>query len=201
MMTKPGVLLVFSGPSGAGKDTILHSLLKNTKQVHLSVSATTRSPREGEEDGKDYYFVSKEQFEVMISQGEMLEYAQYCGNFYGTPKAPVEAALQQGKDVILEIEVNGALQIKKKCPDCATVFVLPPSMEILERRLRRRQTEDEETLLKRLAKAKEEIALAEEYDYIIINDALEDAVDEIHCILSAEKSKTIRMSKIIDEVF
>ena len=117
------------------------------------------------------------------------------------PKAPVEAALQQGKDVILEIEVNGALQIKKKCPDCATVFVLPPSMEILERRLRRRQTEDEETLLKRLAKAKEEIALAEEYDYIIINDALEDAVDEIHCILSAEKSKTIRMSKIIDEVF
>ena len=163
----------------------------------LSVSATTRAPREGEQNGVNYLFLGKNQFEQMIADGGMLEHACYCGNYYGTPRKPVEDAMKNGKDVILEIEVQGALQIKQKFPECVTVFILPPSMEVLENRLRRRQTEDETTILKRLAKAKEELDFAAQYDYVVVNGDLKTAVDDMKAILRAEHCRTTRNEVMI----
>lgn len=187
---KKGMLVLYTGSSGVGKGTIMQELLKRDKNIRLSVSNTTRTPREGEIDGVHYNFVTREQFENLIQKDGYLEYAEYCGNYYGTPKQQVVDLLSQGYDVFLEIEVCGGLQIMKKYPDVLSIFVLPPSIDILEKRLRRRATEDEETILKRLGEAKREIECSEKYKYVVVNDKLEDAVDEILDILKKAKSDT-----------
>ena len=199
-MSGKGLLVVLSGPSGAGKDTVLKSLMQKEPGVRLSVSATTRAPREGEEDGKDYFFLSRPRFEELVENGKMLEHAEYCGNFYGTPSEPIEAWQAEGCDVILEIEVQGGAQIKTKRPDCVSIFILPPSLEVLEKRLRRRGTDAEEAIQKRLATAKSEIAQAMHYDYAIINDDLEPAVEQVAEILRTEKLKTIRNHDFIERM-
>ena len=187
---KMGMLVLYTGSSGVGKGTIMQELLKRDKNIRLSVSNITRPPREGEIDGVHYNFVTKEQFESLIQKDGYLEYAEYCGNYYGTPKQQVDDLLSQGYDVFLEIEVCGGLQIMEKYPDVLSIFVLPPSIDTLEKRLRRRGTEDEETILKRLGEAKREIECSEKYKYVVVNDKLEDAVDEILDILKKEKSDT-----------
>ena len=187
---KRGMLVLYTGSSGVGKGTIMQELLKRDKNIRLSVSNTTRPPREGEIDGVHYNFGTKEQFESLIQKDGYLEYAEYCGNYYGTPKQQVDDLLSQGYDVFLEIEVCGGLQIMEKYPDVLSIFVLPPSIDTLEKRLRRRGTEDEETILKRLGEAKREIECSEKYKYVVVNDKLEDAVDEILDIIKKEKSDT-----------
>ncbi|HIV18960.1 MAG TPA: guanylate kinase [Candidatus Merdivicinus intestinigallinarum] len=195
-----GVLMVFSGPSGCGKGTVLKEFFAQGGQAFLSVSATTRSPRPGEEDGVHYYFLSKEDFESKIAQDEILEHACYCGNYYGTPRGPVYERLERGENVILEIEVQGALQIREKCPEAVLVFILPPSLQELKRRLVDRNTEDMETVERRLNAAADEIRMAYQYDYVVVNDALDDAVQELKTIFAAEKLKAANRKKIIDEV-
>lgn len=187
---KRGMLVLYTGSSGVGKGTIMQELLKRDKNIRLSVSNTTRHPREGEIDGVHYNFVTKEQFESLIQKDGYLEYAEYCGNYYGTPKQQVEDLLSQGYDVFLEIEVCGGLQIMEKYPDILSIFVLPPSMDTLEKRLRDRNTEDEETILERLGQAKREIGCKDKYRYVVVNDNLDDAVDEILDILKKAKSNT-----------
>lgn len=199
-MNKTGLLIVFSGPSGAGKDTILKKLLENNENVKLSISATTRSPRVGEKDGTDYYFLTRQKFISLIEHDEMLEHAEYCGNFYGTPRVPIQNWMNCGNDVILEIEVQGGSQIKKKCSGCVSIFILPPSISELEQRLRARNTEDEEIIQKRMSVAREEIGQAKNYDYVVINDTVENAVDAINMIISAEKHKFSRNDSIIERV-
>jgi guanylate kinase len=199
-MKNNGLLIVFSGPSGAGKDTILNHLMQVNPNLRLSVSATTRSPRVGEVDGQDYHFITKDQFKAMADHGEMLESAEYCGNCYGTPSEPIKNWISEGFDVILEIEVQGGAQIKKKCPECTSVFILPPSFSVLEHRLRNRNTENEETIQKRLETARKEILEAVHYDYFIINNTVENAADEINAIICAEKHKLYRDSNVIERV-
>lgn len=200
MKNKDGLLVVFSGPSGVGKDSLLQRLLEVNPQISLSISATTRAPRGAEQHGKDYYFLSKEKFQEIIKQDGMLEHAVYCDNYYGTPRQPVEEGIRQGRDVILEIEVQGGAQVRQKNPASVSIFVLPPSMRVLSQRLHRRGTDSEEVIQKRLAKAREEIQKAEQYDYVVINDDLEECVQEICEILSAEKRKASRSGKLIEEV-
>lgn len=173
-----GILIVYTGASGVGKGTILKRLLAKDDNLKLSVSATTRSPRPGETDGVDYYFVDKPEFEKLINNDGLLEHANYCGNYYGTPKKPVYDNLENGYDVILEIEVNGFLQVKEKCPDSITIFIMPPSLEELERRLNGRGTETKEVINDRLQAAKKEITFADQFDYIVINDDLDVATQE-----------------------
>ncbi len=185
---KRGKLVLYSGSSGVGKGTILSELLKRDPGIRVSVSNTTRSPRKGEIDGVHYNFVTKEQFEKLISEDGYLEYAEYCENYYGTPKKPVEDMLDQGYNVFLEIEVQGGLQIMEKYPDVLSIFILPPSMDVLEKRLRRRGTEDEETIQKRLDEAKREIGFKDKYKYNVVNGKLETAVEEILEILYKEVS-------------
>ena len=197
---KKGILLVVSAPSAGGKGTILKELFQQNETLRMSVSATTRQPRPGEVDGKDYYFVSRETFQQWVDTGSMLEHAEYVGNCYGTPKAPVEEWLNQGLDVVLEIDVQGGSQIKNLAPACVSVFIRPPTMEVLEKRLRDRGTEDEETICKRLATARQELTFAEGYDYIVINDKLEDAVEDMQAILRSEKRKSARNPGFIQRV-
>lgn len=199
-MMSNGLLIVFSGPSGAGKDTILKYLLERNENIKLSVSATTRNPRQGEIDGKDYFFIGREKFESMEKNGEMLESAEYCGNCYGTPSRPIENWISAGSDVILEIEVQGASQIKSKCPDCVSIFVLPPSLKVLEQRLRNRNTESEEVIQKRLTVAREEILEANHYDYVVINETIDSAVEDIIDIISAEKHRVHRDTNLLERV-
>ena len=199
-MAGKGLLLVVSAPSGGGKGTILKELFAQDDNLRLSVSATTRAPRPGEEHGKQYYFISREEFESLISQNKMLEHAEYVGNYYGTPRDPVEEWLAAGNDVVLEIEVQGGAQVKKLMPECVSIFSLPPSMKVLEERLRGRGTEAEETVQKRLSTARREIPQAKEYDYIVFNDRLEDAVDDIQAILRAEKLKYSRNADSTERV-
>lgn len=198
--TQRGLLLVLSAPSGGGKGTVLKEMFAQDGNLRLSVSATTRAPRPGEVDGQQYYFLSQEEFEQRIASGGMLEYAQYVGHYYGTPRAPVEKWLDEGRDVVLEIEVQGGQQVKKLCPGCVSVFLMPPSMEVLESRLRGRGTEEDAVVRKRLEKAGEEIPHAAQYDYIVYNDRLEDAVADLQAILRAEKRKLERNRDCIERV-
>lgn len=199
-MKSKGLLIVFSGPSGAGKDTILRKLLEKNPNIRLSVSATTRQPRQGEVHGSDYFFVDKNEFVRMVQQNEMIESAEYCGNFYGTPRKPIDGWLSNGDDVILEIEVQGGSQIKNKCPDSVSVFILPPSFAVLEQRLKDRKTESEEAVQKRLETARKEILEAVNYDYAVINDTVDHAVDEIIHIIRAEKHKVKRDNLLIERI-
>lgn len=180
-----GKLLVLSGPSGVGKGTVVNELLKRRPKAALSVSCTTRAPREGERDGISYFFITKDEFRDKISKNGFLEYSEHFGNFYGTPRAFVEEKLKGG-DVILEIEVDGALQVKKSHPEAVLVMLLPPNMDELKRRLSGRGTEDKEKIAARLARVEYELGKKELYDYIVINDDLEEAVTEIESILEKE---------------
>lgn len=185
-------LIILSGPSGSGKGTLLNEVRKKMDLAY-SVSATTRAPREGEIDGVNYHFLTKQEFEKCIENNELLEYARYCDNYYGTLKSEVENNLKNGKDVILEIEVVGAMNAKKAFSDALMIFILPPSMEILEHRLRKRNTEDESTVAKRIFEAKREIECAKFYDYKIINDDLDEAVEEFINIINKEKTTSERI--------
>ena len=190
-MTNDGLLVVISGAAGTGKGTIVERLAAD-EGIRVSISATTRSPRGAEQDGREYHFLSREQFTELIGEDGFLEYAEYVGNFYGSPRKQAEDWMKQGKHVILEIEVQGCEQVKQKRPDCVSIFILPPSMEELERRLRKRGTETEEQIRARLARAKEELPLAESYDYQVVNDDLDACVEEIREIFRAEKEKRAR---------
>ncbi len=174
-----GKLIIYTGCSGVGKGTIMKELLSMDDSLRLSVSCTTRSPRPGEVHGKDYYFISKDEFEDLISNQGFLEYAQYCDNYYGTPKKAVDEMLEQGLNVLLEIEVQGGMQVMQKCPDAISIFITPPDMEELERRLRGRGTEDEVTIQKRLNAALEEINYSKCYTYNVLNDVPQRAAQEI----------------------
>ena len=193
-----GLVIVFSAPSGGGKGTILEELFKSDENLKLSVSATTRAPRPKDIDGVHYHFVTKEKFAEMLEKGEILEHAEFCGNYYGTPKASVMELTEKGYDVVLEIEVQGGAQIKKIMPDCVSIFITPPSLEILEKRLRKRATETEEDILKRLATAKGELKEAHNYDYVVVNDKLEDAVEDVEAIIKAEKLRYLRNKENFD---
>lgn len=186
---RQGTLILYTGSSGVGKGTILAELMKRDDNLRLSVSNTTRAPREGEIDGVQYNFVSVEEFERQIAQDGYLEYAKYCDNYYGTPKKQVFELLDEGYDVFLEIEVQGGVQILEKYPDILSIFILPPSMEVLEHRLNKRGTEDAETIKKRLEQAEEEIKYKDRYKYNVVNAELEKAVDEIMDILKRERSE------------
>ena len=189
-MDHQGILVVVSGFSGAGKGTLMKELLKRYDNYALSISATTRAPREGETDGKEYFFVTKEQFEKMRDERKLIEYAQYVNNYYGTPKEYVEQKMAEGKDVILEIEIQGALKVKKRFPDAPLLFVTPPSAEELRRRLVGRGTETLEVINARLARAAEEASGMEAYDYLLINDDLDRCVEEMHQLIQLQHRKT-----------
>ncbi|MBO5082721.1 MAG: guanylate kinase [Lachnospiraceae bacterium] len=196
-MTNKGILVVLSGFSGSGKGTLVKRLLEEYDNYALSISMTTRMPRPGEEHGKSYFFVTKEEFQSTIERNGLLEYAQYCDNFYGTPKAYVEEQLANGKDVILEIEVQGALQIKEKFPETLLLFVTPPSAQVLKDRLAGRGTETEEVINKRMRRAAEESESMSLYDNIIVNDDLEECVKFTHNVIQSAHSTPDRVSKLI----
>jgi len=186
-MNNKGTLFVITGPSGAGKGTVLKQVIQSLDNLYFSVSATTRAPREGEVDGVHYHFLTKERFEELIANDRFLEYARYAENYYGTPLDPVEAHLEQGHDVILEIELQGALQVKKRLPKAVLVFIAPPSFEELESRLRGRGTEKEEVILQRLAIARQECANMDEFRYIVVNDEVESAADRLRAIMLSHR--------------
>lgn len=194
-----GRLIVFSAPSGCGKGTILAEILKDEK-IYCSISTTTREPRVGEIDGVNYYFITAEQFEENIKSGKMLEYAQYCQNYYGTLIEEVDSRLEEGIDVILEIEVQGALKVKEARPEAVMVFVVPPSIAELKRRLLKRGTEKEEVINERVAAAEKELPYAKKYDYIIVNDALDEAIDDFRAVIKAERLKAKYAAELLDEV-
>ncbi len=191
-MSRKGILSIVSGFSGAGKGTVMKALLSKYDNYALSISATSRAPRVGEQEGREYFYKTVEQFEEMIKNNELIEYAQYVGNYYGTPKAYVEQMLNEGKDVILEIELQGALQVKEKLPDTVLIFITPPSADELKNRLIGRGTEDMATIEARLRRAAEEAKYMPQYDYILINDKLDECVDELHQLIQSEKSKVCR---------
>ena len=184
-MAERGVLIVVSGFSGAGKGTIVKKIIEENDNYALSISMTTREPRKGEKEGVSYFFVSKEKFEDAISNGELVEYANYVGNYYGTPKKYVEDMIESGKDVILEIEMQGAMQVKTRFPDAVLVFVTPPNADELKRRLMSRGTESEEVVNKRMKRAYEESAFVDRYDYLLVNDDLDKCVKELHMLIEA----------------
>ena len=181
---KQGRIIIISGPSGVGKGTVVKRIMAADPNLCFSVSATTRTIRPGEVDGVSYFFISKEQFEEMIQKGEFLEYASYAGNYYGTPEPAVNAALAQGRSVVLEIEVQGALQVMKRRPDAVSVFIAPPSFEELRRRLNGRGTDAPEVIEQRLAKANYELTFAPQFDHIVVNDNLEKAEQEVYKLVS-----------------
>lgn len=197
---KEGLLVVISGASGTGKGTVCKKLFELEKNIAFSVSATTRPPREGEVDGVNYWFLKKEQFMEMIEKGEFLEWAQVYDNYYGTPLEKVEERLKNGEDILLEIDTQGALNVMEKMPKGVFIFLLPPSLEELKRRIEGRGTETEETLKKRLGAAKAEIALAKKYHYVVVNDKVEVAAENIKTIIEAEKLKADRNLELLEEL-
>ena len=201
MMHDKGLVIVLSGFSGAGKGTIMKHLLEaHPNDYNLSISATTRGMRAGEKDGREYFFKTREEFDDMIKNNELLEYATFNGNSYGTPRAYVEQLIEQKKDVILEIEIQGALQVKKMYPDALLLFTMPPSAKELENRLVGRGTESPEVISQRLAISCRESQYMEQYDYLIVNDSLERAVDQVHNIIQAEHFKVARNTKAVNEM-
>ena len=199
-MKHKGIIIVVSGFSGAGKGTIMKELTKRYDQYALSISATTRNPREGEENGREYFFITTEEFEKLIAEDGLIEHAKYVNNYYGTPRKYVEEKLSQGIDVILEIEIQGALQIKEQYKDAVLLFVMPPSAQVLEKRLRGRGTETDEVIAKRLARAKEEAVGIEKYDYIVVNDDLDECVEKVHEIISSAHNTPDRNADFINEM-
>ena len=198
-MEERGILIVVSGFSGAGKGTLMKELIKNYDNYSLSISATTRQPRPGETDGKEYFFVSKERFEEMIRNDELLEYARYVDNYYGTPTAYVESEMEKGKDVILEIEIQGALKIRAKYPDSVLIFIITPSAKELISRLRHRGTESDEVIRKRLERAKLEAVGVEAYDYILINDNLDKTVKHLNYLIQDQHMRASQQLEFLEE--
>lgn len=198
-MNKGGVFII-SGPSGSGKDTVLAELFRNRPDLLFSISSVTRPMRSGEKEGDKYNFISREKFEYMIENDMLLEHNVFVGNYYGTPREPVERAVAEGNDIIIEVDVNGAAQIRKKLPEAVSIFIMPPSFHELKRRLRGRGTESEELIEKRLNSALGEIKRATEYDYIIVNDNITAAADDILSVILSSSFKTDRQKNIIDEV-
>lgn len=187
-----GTLFIISAPSGTGKGTIVSRILSADPNIHFSVSATTRAPREGEVDGVNYYFITREEFLKLIESGGMLEHAEFCGNFYGTPKKAVYDKLAEGHDVILEIETVGAMKVMSECPESVSIFILPPSLAELRNRLKTRATDSDDVIERRISEAGREIEKSVNYDYIVINDDLEKAIEDVKNVMSAAK----RMTKI-----
>ena len=200
-MKKKGLLVVVSGPSGAGKGTICKNFMELNKEMLLSISSTTRNPRENEIDGVNYNFITKQDFEDLIGTDSLLEYVHVFGNYYGTPKKWVLECIEKGKDVLLEIEIVGAMKVKERYPDAILVFVLPPSLKELKNRIITRGTETIEQIENRMARAMQEIKTIEKYDYFIFNDNLTRAVDDLEAIISAEKNKVNRYSQEIVKIY
>ena len=198
-MSDKGVLTVISGFSGAGKGTVVKQLLEKY-DYGLSISATTRSPREGEQDGREYFFKTKEEFERMIAEHQLIEYARYVGNYYGTPKEYVVQQLEQGKDVILEIEIQGALHVREILPEANLILLTPPAVDVLENRLRGRGTETEEVIRNRMARAKEECSYMEQDDYIVVNDYLDECVENVHRLIRSLHYKREQQEDFIRKI-
>lgn len=199
-MSRKGILTIISGFSGVGKGTLVQGLMNQYDGYALSVSATTRNPRDGEVDGVNYFFRTREEFEAMIGNGELLEHAEYVNNYYGTPRAYVEGMLNDGKDVILEIEIQGARQIKEKMPEAVSIFIMPPNAQTLRKRLVGRGTETAEVIDKRLKRAVEESEGIEEYDYILVNDVLSESVDKLHNIIQSNHNDSDRNLEFINKI-
>ena len=195
-----GKLFIISGPSGSGKDTVLSCLLSKHPEIKLSISSITRPMRNGEVEGQKYHFISREEFESMIENDQLLEHNVFVGNYYGTPKQPVIDAIKNGIDMILEIDVNGAAQIREKMPEAVSIFIMPPSYRELERRLIGRGTDSIEIIEKRLSSALKEIARADEYDYVVTNDIVDNCVDNILHIILAQRLTSARQTNLIEEV-
>ncbi len=199
-MSDQGILAVVSGFSGAGKGTVMKALLEKHQNYALSISATTREPREGERDGREYFFVTREKFEEMIREGELIEHAQYVNNYYGTPRQYVFQQMADGRDVILEIEIQGALKIKERFPEALLIFVMPPSADELKRRLVGRGTESMEVIDRRMRRAAEEAAGITSYDYILINDTLDACVEEMHQLIQTQHKKVSQNLDFIEQM-
>lgn len=200
MSKKTGRLFIVSGPSGSGKDTVLKEIFKRCPEIEFSISSITRPMREGEVEGEKYNFISREKFEDMLKNDQLLEHNVFVGNYYGTPKAPVDKAIIEGKDMIIEVDVNGAFQIKKKLPNAISIFIMPPSLETLRARLTGRGTEKAEVIEKRLGEALSEISRASEYDYIVVNNVLEEAVNDAVAIIKTDRMRTDRNLHLINDV-
>ncbi len=195
-----GELIVLSGPSGVGKSTVIAELLSSRRDIHFSVSFTTREPRVGEENGVNYNFVSREEFERMIRDGELLEYAEYVGNYYGTSLKVIEDYLQKGVDVLLDIEVQGAAKVREKCPEAVLIFIIPPSLEELSRRLRNRNTDSVDVIAQRLEKSRAECRESVKYDYLVVNDNVMSAAQEILAILEAERCRVKKRIHLAESI-
>ncbi len=195
-----GRLFLVSGPSGSGKDTVLKEFFKICPEVAFSISSITRPMREGEVEGEKYNFISREKFEAMLAADQLLEHNIFVGNYYGTPKAPVEKCIAEGRDMIIEIDVNGAAQIREKLPEAVSVFIMPPSLEVLRNRLSGRGTETPDVVEMRIGEALREIGEAYKYDYIVVNDVLSEAVDELVTVVRCDRLKTDRQTQLIDSV-
>ncbi|ELK46142.1 guanylate kinase [Halobacillus sp. ACCC02827] len=194
MIDQKGILFILSGPSGVGKGTVRKALFEQSTDLRYSISMTTREPREGEVDGVDYFFKTRDEFETLISQGQLIEHAEYVGNYYGTPRQYVEQTLEEGKDVFLEIEVQGAMKVRENFPQGVFVFLIPPSLEELKDRIVNRGTETEDKVKNRLLAAKEEIDMMDAYDYVVVNDDINHAVSKVQSIVASEHCKRERVA-------